>query len=289
MKTIRNDRQAWCIQLIVGSNGLPDGNQFRHVRSVAVSRSGDISVLDRADEDIDRVTENDRVHIFQMNGGHKFKLHEARDINDVAALPNGHHVVASFNGVNVFDGNGSYLRSVYLLPSDYARRSSSYPLSVDVNGNDIFIGDDDPRKITALNGSDGVVIGSFPLRISPFAIAVSGSLFSGKIAVCDFREVDVVQGGIGELRLVFTLSKFFINGEDVGKPQGIVFDRMENLYVAVASVTSGGHVHVYSPSGEYLGCIFKGIKNPGGMAYVGSESESLFVADQTSVIKLTKQ
>lgn len=292
-----NDGPAWVQKIIINSSGLPDDYQFRYVRAVAVSRSGDIAVLDRAEEDVDV----DRVHVFSKNDGSHFILEEGKDVNDVAALPNGHWVVVSFSSVTVFNGDGLYIRNVYLPPSDFARRASSYPLSVDINGNTLFIGDEDPKKITFLNGSDGVKMGSFRLEIPPIYIAVSRSLFLGKmmIAACDLKEVAVfIQDNSGGLAFtsVFNLSKFCINGEDGAKPCGIVFDYMQNLYVAVASVTSVGHVHRYSPSGEYSGCIFKHIQNPGGMAYVdaklselGSESESLFVANQSSVVKLSKQ
>ena len=66
-------------------------------------------------------------------------------------------------------------------------------------------------------------------------------------------------------------------------PVGIVCDTYDNIYVAMYADT--GHVHKYSPTGTFLGCLAKGLPSPWDLS-ITHDDTSLVVANYNSILIL---
>ena len=67
-------------------------------------------------------------------------------------------------------------------------------------------------------------------------------------------------------------------------PQGIVCDAYDNIYVAMRLLgeNNTGHIHKYSSTGEFLGCIVKGLYSLQDMEI--TTDGSLIVANWNSIL-----
>ncbi|XP_072037249.1 mitogen-activated protein kinase kinase kinase 9-like [Amphiura filiformis] len=214
----------------------------------------------------------------------------------IAVSPQGHILtVDGTRKAKVFDERWTFSHDISTLMGDEDPRSQVEPtcMTVDKEGR-ILVGDFWKDILTVHSFPDGEVMIKIKCRIHSIhsTIAVNsrsqilqhfrshGSVYS-QVAAIDY---------LGHEVFSFTpkIDEDLSIGNNV-RPRGIVCDEYDNIYTIMKaskgfkSFENTGHLHKYSPTGGFLGCLAKGLYKPSGLA-ITTDGSALKIADHNSIL-----
>ncbi|XP_072036484.1 mitogen-activated protein kinase kinase kinase 21-like [Amphiura filiformis] len=214
----------------------------------------------------------------------------------IAVSPQGHIItVDGSRKVKVFDKRGEVLHDISTLMGDEDLRSQVEPtcIAVDKEGR-ILVADSWKDVLTVHSFPGGEVMSKIKRRIHSIhsTIAVNsrsqilhhfrstGSVYS-QVAAIDYSGHEVFS-------FIPKIDEELTTGKKV-RPRGIVCDAYDNIYIIVkvvvgfVSFENTGHLHKYSPTGGFLGCLAKGLYKPCGLA-ITTDGSALKIADHNSIL-----
>ncbi|XP_072035450.1 uncharacterized protein [Amphiura filiformis] len=214
----------------------------------------------------------------------------------IAVSPQGH--ILAMDGtrsVKVFDKRWKFVQDISTLMGDEDPRSQVEPtcMTVDADGR-ILLGDIWRDNLTVHSFPDCEVMSKIKCRIHSVHSTIAANS-RGQI-LQHFRSPGSVYSQVSAIDYsgheVFSFTPNIDEDLRMGKnvrPRGIVCDAYDNIYIIMKvvkgfeSFENTGHLHKYSPTGGFLGCLAKGLYKPCGLA-ITTDGSALKIADHKSIL-----
>ncbi|XP_072018959.1 mitogen-activated protein kinase kinase kinase 7-like [Amphiura filiformis] len=223
-----------------------------------------------------------------------------RNINcvyNISVSPLGYIFVVSYSCryVHVFTVEGKYLHC-FTPDGDSNTSFKTKCLAIDREGR-LLVGDREMNTITIHTCQDGKMVNKINCsKIGKNASMIVNSknqiLIHSNPVYNTARYSTVVAIDYSDNEVFSFTPKIDedVSGRHV-RPCGIVCDDNDNIYVAMLIDVQGvvvfdtGHIHKYSPTGEFLQCIARGLFHPCDLSM--TPDGSLLVANEKSILKYT--
>ncbi|XP_071806383.1 uncharacterized protein [Asterias amurensis] len=261
--------ELWEMDRRVGKTG-GDKEDFDGARGITLLADGCVAVAD-----LGMWTKG--ITLFTPDWVYKHSIKFPNKPRDVAAVNDSMVVADNTDAVKVYNANRLAFQFKTTPPEEGAKVSVNLVSVAAKKNNILVVGDVKRQVITQHCVTDGKLLGTVHTSIPPYFVDVNNDDGHVLISGLDTGKIEEIDGK-GET--VFTLSPG-LAGADVSC-RGVCYNPNGGFYAVVQAKDSNqGHIHQYESSGEFLGCVAKGLYDPNGIAMT-SEGE-LAVADCFSV------
>ena len=290
---------TWKVASKFGTEGDGEG-EFRGADGIAVLHNGDIAVTN-----VNFEKQLCSVYFFGKDGKYKstFKPISNNPQDklvhpfDLALTPSNQLVIVDTTKyAKIYDTKQSFklCNTICTLTQDEDPNTEVSTQSVAITSEaNIIIGDCSRRLITIHSEASGWVPRKVEIPIKPVYLATNNH---GLILVSGYEgegKPDMVMAIDDNGERMFTIDHFSVDGKK-GSSRGLVCDG-DDLYIAVMEydesrdtvIWNTGHIHLYSSQGKFIKCIIKGLYVPNNITM--SRDKSIYVANKTSVVKLSSQ
>ncbi|XP_022108359.1 tripartite motif-containing protein 2-like [Acanthaster planci] len=268
--TLVVDVERWKMTKKVGKRGT-DKEDFDGARGVTVCPDGGIAVADMG-------LWTRGITVFASDWTYETFIKFADTPRDVASVNNCLVVADNTCNVKVYDARRSQAFQFVTTPMDIDAQTPVNIVSVAVREDGtLLVGDVERRVVTEHRPTDGRLLHTIPTNVPPYFLDVGPEgrlLLSG----LDTGEVEEISG---ESKSIFTVRPVIASGDQVSC-RGVCYGKDGSFYVVVHGKESNiGHIHKYSSTGEFLGCVAQDLYDPNGIALTAQGE--LAVADCFSV------
>ncbi len=211
-------------------------------------------------------------------------------VEDITTSSSGFLAVYDVRKVKIFHHEGTYQHNFNTSLETHPKslRPGLKCVAIDKNGN-VIVGDWKGGLLT-IHNMNGELMGTLQTKNMEYLSRICCMNRKRHILCCCdplgavYPEVTVLDYS-GEQVGKF-MPKIETTGDEEVKAMGLVVDAHDNIYVALCllrgrfKLNNSGHIHKYSPSGVFIGCISKGLYSPCDLALT---KDVLTVADFESV------
>ncbi|XP_071799032.1 E3 ubiquitin-protein ligase TRIM32-like [Asterias amurensis] len=266
------EEEKWEVKAEFGKEGEGEG-EFEWASDVACFSNGDIVVCDHERQLLSTFTSKGSYKSTGVQSGTEDG--KLKQPFDVAVTSDDLLLVIDGQDVKLYDRELRYIRQ--FRPSQNQVEGQSELSGIAVDKKDRIAVADCERKVISLHNMDGSIISTIHHDDIAYRLSVSSKerlIFINYVKlklVC----VDFIRNE------VFNISTS-IDGKPVN-PNGVCCDDAGDIYVVVHCGGKVGtcEIHHYDASGEHIGCVARGLYNPGGITF--TPTGDLIVTDRNSV------